>query len=91
MLIKKRKIYIFFFCFNSFNGYLCVLMDICVGGCWGGTSEIRQTWGGGACPKRLKTPVLLDILTVINTSGGQSTQIKYLSKSTDTYSKILLQ
>ncbi len=26
-----------------------------------------------------------------NTSGGQSTQIKYLSKSTDTYSKILLQ
>ncbi len=24
-------------------------------------------------------------------SGGQSTQIKYLSKSTDTYSKILLQ
>ncbi len=25
------------------------------------------------------------------TSGGQSTQIKYLSKSTDTYSKILLQ
>ncbi len=23
--------------------------------------------------------------------GGQSTQIKYLSKSTDTYSKILLQ
>ncbi len=26
-----------------------------------------------------------------NTSGGQSTQIKYLSKSTDTYNKILLQ
>ncbi len=25
------------------------------------------------------------------TSGGQSTQIKYLSKSTDTYTKILLQ
>ncbi len=25
------------------------------------------------------------------TSGGQSTQIKYLSKSTDTYNKILLQ
>ncbi len=24
------------------------------------------------------------------TSGGQSTQIKYLSKSTDTYNKILL-
>ncbi len=24
-------------------------------------------------------------------SGGQSTQIKYLSKSTDTYDKILLQ
>ncbi len=24
-------------------------------------------------------------------SGGQSTQIKYLSKSTDTYKKILLQ
>ncbi len=24
-------------------------------------------------------------------SGGQSTQIKYLSKSTDTYTKILLQ
>ncbi len=26
-----------------------------------------------------------------NPSGGQSTQIKYLSKSTDTYNKILLQ
>ncbi len=26
-----------------------------------------------------------------NTSGGQSTQIKYLSKSTDMYNKILLQ
>ncbi len=28
---------------------------------------------------------------VVVNSGGQSTQIKYLSKSTDTYSKILLQ
>ncbi len=27
----------------------------------------------------------------VGTSGGQSTQIKYLSKSTDTYNKILLQ
>ncbi len=27
----------------------------------------------------------------MNFSGGQSTQIKYLSKSTDTYNKILLQ
>ncbi len=27
----------------------------------------------------------------ITSSGGQSTQIKYLSKSTDTYTKILLQ
>ncbi len=27
----------------------------------------------------------------LSTSGGQSTQIKYLSKSTDTYNKILLQ
>ncbi len=27
----------------------------------------------------------------IDSSGGQSTQIKYLSKSTDTYNKILLQ
>ncbi len=27
----------------------------------------------------------------METSGGQSTQIKYLSKSTDTYTKILLQ
>ncbi len=27
----------------------------------------------------------------VRDSGGQSTQIKYLSKSTDTYSKILLQ
>ncbi len=26
-----------------------------------------------------------------SSSGGQSTQIKYLSKSTDTYNKILLQ
>ncbi len=32
-----------------------------VGGCvGGGASEIRQTWGG-ACPKRLKTPVLVYI------------------------------
>ncbi len=28
---------------------------------------------------------------VVLPSGGQSTQIKYLSKSTDTYNKILLQ
>ncbi len=27
----------------------------------------------------------------LHISGGQSTQIKYLSKSTDTYNKILLQ
>ncbi len=27
------------------------------GGGGGGASEIRQTWGG-ACPKRLKTPVI---------------------------------
>ncbi len=31
------------------------------------------------------------ILPLLLFSGGQSTQIKYLSKSTDTYSKILLQ
>ncbi len=29
--------------------------------------------------------------TLPRASGGQSTQIKYLSKSTDTYNKILLQ
>ncbi len=40
-------------------------------------------------------PIL--IITIISgkyllcSSGGQSTQIKYLSKSTDTYTKILLQ
>ncbi len=28
---------------------------------------------------------------IVLNSGGQSTQIKYLSKSTDTYNKILLQ
>ncbi len=28
---------------------------------------------------------------LLKSSGGQSTQIKYLSKSTDTYNKILLQ
>ncbi len=28
---------------------------------------------------------------VVLSSGGQSTQIKYLSKNTDTYNKILLQ
>ncbi len=32
-----------------------------------------------------------DLSLHLATSGGQSTQIKYLSKSTDTYSKILLQ
>ncbi len=29
-------------------------------------------------------------LVDLTSSGGQSTQIKYLSKSTDTYNKILL-
>ncbi len=32
-----------------------------------------------------------DMLKEEMNSGGQSTQIKYLSKSTDTYNKILLQ
>ncbi len=36
------------------------------------------------CEARMQLPA-------IETSGGQSTQIKYLSKSTDTYNKILLQ
>ncbi len=40
-------------------------------------------------------PVLLQKsnsgLRCVFSSGGQSTQIKYLSKSTDTYNKILLQ
>ncbi len=31
------------------------------------------------------------IMRSVRSSGGQSTQIKYLSKSTDTYNKILLQ
>ncbi len=31
------------------------------------------------------------IRSITSSSGGQSTQIKYLSKSTDTYTKILLQ
>ncbi len=35
--------------------------------------------------------VLLVPYLSVTTSGGQSTQIKYLSKSTDTYNKILLQ
>ncbi len=30
-------------------------------------------------------------VNIFKCSGGQSTQIKYLSKSTDTYTKILLQ
>ncbi len=30
-------------------------------------------------------------MVALRDSGGQSTQIKYLSKSTDTYNKILLQ
>ncbi len=34
---------------------------------------------------------LADYVKKAFSSGGQSTQIKYLSKSTDTYSKILLQ
>ncbi len=33
--------------------------------------------------------IILHIIYIY--SGGQSTQIKYLSKSTDTYTKILLQ
>ncbi len=33
----------------------------------------------------------LNTSTLVLHSGGQSTQIKYLSKSTDTYNKILLQ
>ncbi len=35
--------------------------------------------------------VHIEVASSLDTSGGQSTQIKYLSKSTDTYSKILLQ
>ncbi len=31
-----------------------------------------------------------ELLNALLTSGGQSTQIKYLSKSSDTYNKILL-
>ncbi len=38
-----------------------------------------------------KLHLVLKNLLCIKGSGGQSTQIKYLSKSTDTYSKILLQ
>ncbi len=33
----------------------------------------------------------LPYFSLLIISGGQSTQIKYLSKSTDTYTKILLQ
>ncbi len=33
----------------------------------------------------------LSVETIVDSSGGQSTQIKYLSKSTDKYTKILLQ
>ncbi len=35
--------------------------------------------------------IMLPTLYFNTVSGGQSTQIKYLSKSTDTYNKILLQ
>jgi len=35
--------------------------------------------------------VMQNTISERTTSGGQSTQIKYLSKSTDTYNKILLQ
>ncbi len=34
---------------------------------------------------------VLSYCVCVCVSGGQSTQIKYLSKSTDTYNKILLQ
>ncbi len=44
-------------------------------------------------PTRIHQPERFNrtLLDMLGTSGGQSTQIKYLSKSTDTYSKILLQ
>ncbi len=35
--------------------------------------------------------MIMMIMIVMMISGGQSTQIKYLSKRTDTYKKILLQ
>ncbi len=35
--------------------------------------------------------VFTGVMHLFCDSGGQSTQIKYLSKSTDTYNKILLQ
>ncbi len=36
-------------------------------------------------------PVQYSVFFYVISIGGQSTQIKYLSKSTDTYTKILLQ
>ncbi len=41
--------------------------------------------------KHLLAPPLRCLCLLRLNSGGQSTQIKYLSKSTDTYSQILLQ
>ncbi len=41
----------------------------------GGARVKLDKLGGGACPKMLKTPVLLDILTVINTHYTPYVQI----------------
>ncbi len=41
-------------------------------------------------PLIIKNLCITELFGLQITSGGQSTQIKYLSKSTDTYSKILL-
>ncbi len=53
-------------------------------------------WPEGGFASSVTTETVLKFLTTIfaregNPSGGQSTQIKYLSKSTDRYTKILLQ
>ncbi len=74
------------------GAHLGVLDSADVQGCRGRLIWIRTGSSGygdlGIREKQTNISVDVNLLTI---SGGQSTQIKYLSKSTDTYSKILLQ
>ncbi len=64
------------------------LSGVTTGSCGGVGPEHTR-----ACPHYKRAPGDEDNINIYRNinSGGQSTQIKYLSKSTDTYNKILLQ
>ncbi len=71
-------------------------MNYCINAAWHGGNQpvalLRCNEAQVALIAAFRSSALLGLVSLIFllTSGGQSTQIKYLSKSTDTYTKILL-